>query len=212
MLKKESNIYTQTGANSQQIGTQNNIFNSIKTFRPLTNYRKKIKIRKQITDNQNMFFYGFTSYGFIIIFLYYFSKQFSNSFQLNLFSFSIFSQLLIEWSFVVILFIVNFFILSIILRQGKLKIKKNEIKLYFFNKNIFSKNIRSALKQKTIILNYQDIRSILKQKTIVGYAIFICKKDEILPFIQFNVDSLHVALAIEELITNKISKVENERM
>jgi hypothetical protein len=198
MLENKSNIYTQTGTNSQQIGTQNNIFNSYKTFKPLINHKKEINIRKQITDNQNIFFYGLTSYVFIIVGLYFFSKEFSSLFQINIFSFNIFSELLIDWSILISILIISFFILSIIIRQGKLKIEENKIFIKF------GKNEEE--------IEYENIRSILKQKTIAGYAIFICKIDELEPYIQFNVDSIHVALAIEELIISKISKIENERI
>lgn len=174
------------------IQNQNNIFNSYKTFKPLTNYEKEIKIRKQIADNQNIFFYGLTSYVFIIVSLYLFSKEFSNLFQINIFSFNIFSELLIDWSILISILIISFFILSIIIRQGKLKIEENKIFIKF------GKNEEE--------IEYENIRSILKQKTIAGYAIFICKIDELEPYIQFNVDSIHVALAIEELIISKISE------
>ena len=59
-------------------------------------------------------------------------------------------------------------------------------------------------------IEYENVRSILKQKTIVGYAIFICKIDELEPYIQFNVNSIHVALAIEELIISKISETKSK--
>jgi hypothetical protein len=175
------------------IQNQNNIFNSYKTFKPLINHKKEINIRKQITDNQNIFFYALTSYVFIIVGLYFFSKEFSSLFQIN-----IFSELLIDWSILISILIISFFILSIIIRQGKLKIEENKIFIKF------GKNEEE--------IEYENIRSILKQKTIAGYAIFICKIDELEPYIQFNVDSIHVALAIEELIISKISKIENERI
>lgn len=199
------NSENETGQNlnGATIEQQINIFNSYKTFKPLLNYKKEINIRKQITDNQNIFFYGLTSYVFIIASLYFFSKKFSSLFQLNIFSFNIFSELLIDWSILIAILIINFFILSIIVRPGKLRIEENKIIIEFYIE-FFNINKKFFYKRKAI--HYKYIRSILKQKTIAGYAIFICKIDELEPYIQFNVDSIHTALAIEELIINKISE------
>lgn len=187
------------------IQNQINIFNSYKTFKPLVNFKNEINIRKQITDNQNMIFYGFAIYLFVIVILLIL-KSFPNFFSTNFPTFNIFSESFISWSILIIILIISFFTLSIIRRQGKLKIKENKITIKFN-----SCNKKEQLKYAKGI-DYKDIRSILKQKTIAGYAIFICKIDELEPYIQFNVDSIHTALAIEELIISKISKVENERI
>ena len=182
-----------------QIKTQNNFFNSYKTFKPLVNYKNKINVRKQITDNQNMIFYGFAIYLFVIVILLIL-KSFPNFFSTNFPTFNIFSESFISWSILIIILIISFFTLSIIRRQGNLKIEENKITIKF---NFYNKKEQTKYNEG---VEYINIRSILKQKTIAGYAIFICKIDELEPYIQFNVDSIHTALAIEELIISKISK------
>ena len=170
------------------IQNQNNIFNSYTTFKPLKiEDSAKIEIRKQFLDNQNMRFYGFSFLVFLMSILYLFDLKILG-FKLD------FQNFIILVSYIIFL-LIAFFTFSIILNKGELKIEKNKI-LIKFRKN-----------QKEI--EYSEIRSILKQTTITGYVLYISKENSIQPYLQFNVDSIHTALAIEQLIVSKITEIKN---
>lgn len=170
------------------IQNQNNIFNSYKTFKPLVNHKKEINIRKQILDNQNMIFYIFA--------LFIFSIGILKFFDLKILGYKLDEEMFIYLSIFIIYILISFFVFLIITSKGYLKIEENSICI----------NFKKYKKE----IEYENVRSILKQKTIVGYAIFICKIDELEPYIQFNVNSIHVALAIEELIISKISETKSK--
>ena len=170
------------------IQNQNNIFNSYKTFKPLINHKKEINIRKQILDNQNMIFYIFA--------LFIFSIGILKFFDLKILGYKLDEEMFIYLSIFIIYILISFFVFLIITSKGYLKIEENSICI----------NFKKYKKE----IEYENVRSILKQKTIVGYAIFICKIDELEPYIQFNVNSIHVALAIEELIISKISETKSK--
>lgn len=170
------------------IQNQNNIFNSYKTFKPLINHKKEINIRKQILDNQNMIFYIFA--------LFIFSIGILKFFDLKILGYKLDEEMFIYLSIFIIYILISFFVFLIITSKGYLKIEENNICI----------NFKKYKKE----IEYENVRSILKQKTIVGYAIFICKIDELEPYIQFNVNSIHVALAIEELIISKISETKSK--
>lgn len=170
------------------IQNQNNIFNSYKTFKPLINHKKEINIRKQILDNQNMIFYIFALFIFLIGILKFF--------DLKILGYKLDEEMFIYLSIFIIYILISFFVFLIITSKGYLKIEENSICI----------NFKKYKKE----IEYENVRSILKQKTIVGYAIFICKINELEPYIQFNVDSIHVALAIEELIISKISETKSK--
>ena len=170
------------------IQNQNNIFNSYKTFKPLINHKKEINIRKQILDNQNMIFYIFA--------LFIFSIGILKFFDLKILGYKLDEEMFIYLSIFIIYILISFFVFLIITSKGYLKIEENSICI----------NFKKYKKE----IEYKNVRSILKQKTIVGYAIFICKIDELEPYIQFNVNSIHVALAIEELIISKISETKSK--
>lgn len=170
------------------IQNQNNIFNSYTTFKPLKiEDSVKIEIRKQFLDNQNMRFYGFSFLVFLISILYFF--------DLKILGFKLDFQNFIILVGYIILFIIVFFTFSIIFNKGELKIEENKILIKF------KKNIKE--------IEYSKIRSILKQTTITGYVLYISKENSIQPYIQFNVDSIHTALAIEQLIISKITEIKN---
>ena len=170
------------------IQNQNNIFNSYTTFKPLKiEDSAKIEIRKQFLDNQNMRFYGFSFLVFLMSILYLFDLKILG-FKLD------FQNFIILVSYIIFL-LISFFTFSIILNKCELKIEKNKI-LIKFRKN-----------QKEI--EYSEIRSILKQTTITGYVLYISKENSIQPYLQFNVDSIHTALAIEQLIVSKITEIKN---
>lgn len=179
------------GQNAQNLHgnqIQNNIFNSYTTFKPLKiEDSTKIEIRKQFLDNQNMRFYGFTILVFIMSILYLF--------DLNILGFKLDFQNFIVLVGYIILLVIIFFSFSIIFNKGELKIEENKI-LIKFKKN-----------EKEI--EYSKIRSILKQTTITGYVLYISKENSIQPYLQFNVDSIHTALAIEQLIISKITEIKN---
>ncbi|MCT7630254.1 hypothetical protein N5U06_05845 [Aliarcobacter butzleri] len=172
------------------IQNQNNIFNSYTTFKPLKiedSDSIKIEIRKQFLDNQNIRFYAFFSLLFVMTIFFVFDFEILG-FNLDLESFII----LLGY---VSLLVFNFFIFSIIFNKGTLEIEENKI-LIKFRKN------RKEIK-------YSEIRSILKQISITGYVIYISKENSIQPYLQFNVDSIHTALAIEQLIISKIAEIKN---
>ncbi|WP_151944039.1 hypothetical protein, partial [Aliarcobacter butzleri] len=84
MLKKESNIYTQTGANSQQIGTQNNYYS-------ISNPSVKIELKEpykiyifELLKNEQIKDILFTAFLPLIIFNVLISISIEN---LNLFKF-----------------------------------------------------------------------------------------------------------------------------
>lgn len=170
------------------INNINNIFNSYTTFKPFKiEDLTKIEIRKQILDNQNIRFCGFSLLVFLISILYFFDLKILG-FKLDFQSFTI----LVGY---IVLLIIVFFSFSIIFNKGELKIEENKI-IIKFKKN-----------EKEI--EYSKIRSILKQPTIIGYVLYICREDSIKPYLQFNVDSIHTALAIEQLIISKITEIKN---
>ncbi|MDN5069914.1 hypothetical protein O8C76_02580 [Aliarcobacter butzleri] len=186
-FSENSKIIDNKGAHIQN---QNNIFNSYTIFRPFkleNSAETKIEIRKQFLDNQNIRFYAFFSLVFVMTIFYIFDFEILG-FNLDLESFII----LLGY---VSLLIFNFFTFSIIFNKGELEIEENKI-LIKFRKN-----------QKEI--EYSQIRSILKQTTMVGHIIYIFKEDNIQPYLQFNVDSIHTALTIEQLIISKITNIRN---
>lgn len=76
-----------------------------------------------------------------------------------------------------------------------LTIQKEEIILEQKGKNI-------------LILKYNEMRSLLKMKDLIGYSINLYKIDEIYPCLSFNIENIHAANAIEQLIT---SSLKNEK-
>ena len=59
--------------------------------------------------------------------------------------------------------------------------------------------------QEIIKINFKDIRSFAMEWDLMGYQFYIYPINEIEPKIQFSVDTIHIKLAIEELLPNKIN-------
>jgi len=61
-----------------------------------------------------------------------------------------------------------------------------------------------GFKYDDTILLYEDVRSVLKIKDLIGYSIFIYSVDEIFPVIEFNLETIHEANAMNDFIIQKI--------
>lgn len=190
MSENKSNIYTQTGANSQQIGTQNNNFNSYTKFRPIK-WQKEIKIKQQKTSHQDKkaLKVGFIIAAIILSFLI--SSNFTDIFSNGIFSFFIFTMFF-YFSFHIFL-LVPYLVSS----NGTLKLSDNEI---IFN---FGKGKEEPIK-------FNEIRSLRKEKNFFGYSFYIYKNIELYPSVSFYTESIDISLAIDELLSFKIIESMNK--
>ena len=88
-----------------------------------------------------------------------------------------------------------YFIIFFQIKKDKAYIKINENSLIF-----------TRIKTQEIIeINFEDIRSFAMEWDFMGYQFYIYPINEIEPKIQFSVDTIHIKLAIEELLTYKIN-------
>ena len=170
------NTFTQTGANSQQIQTQINYF-GYRSFIPLTNYNKNINAR----------FIKYTR-----------REKIENSLKITIpmLIMAIWINNLVSSLFFISLFAICFyFIIFFQIKKDKAYIKINENSLIF-----------TRIKTQEIIeINFEDIRSFAMEWDFMGYQFYIYPINEIEPKIQFSVDTIHIKLAIEELLTYKIN-------
>ena len=173
---REQNIFTQTGANSQQIQTQNNYF-GYRSFIPLTNYDKNINAR----------FIKYTR-----------REKIENSLKITIpmLIIAIWINNLAGSLFFISLFAICFyFIIFFQIKKDKAYIKINENSLIF-----------TRIKTQEIIeINFEDIRSFAMEWDFMGYQFYIYPINEIEPKIQFSVDKIHAKLAIDELLSYKIN-------
>ena len=191
MLENKSNIYTQTGTNSQQIGTQNNNFNSYTKFRPIK-WQKEIKIKQQKTSHQDkkVLKVGFIIGAIILSFLV--CSNFTDIFFNGIFSFLIFT-IFFYFSFHIFLLVP-----TLVSSNGTLKLEEEKM-IFLFEKE-----------KDKIELKFEEIRSIRKEKNFFGYSFYIYKNIDLYPSVSFYVESIDISLAIDELITFKIEESINK--
>lgn len=172
----EQNTFTQTGANSQQIQTQNNYFEH-RSFIPLTNYDKNINAR----------FIKYTR-----------REKIENSLKIiiPMFIMSIWINNLVCSLFFISLFAICFYFIIFF------QIKKDKAYIRINDKSLIFTRIKT---QETIKINFKDIRSFAMEWDFMGYQFYIYPINEIEPKIQFSVDTIHAKLAIDELLSYKIN-------
>jgi hypothetical protein len=172
------------------IEIQNNFYSSV-IFKPMQ-INKNIKLR--VFHNflnpiylSHLYFALFLS-SFVAIAL----LNYLLGFQFNIKEYFLavgFIFLLLSVFFLLLLFVMRYFPMMY------LTIQKEEIILEQKGKNI-------------LILKYNEMRSLLKMKDLIGYSINLYKIDEIYPCLSFNIENIHAANAIEQLIT---SSLKNEK-
>lgn len=190
ILKNPSESYDLSGKASigkmtgnYAVGSQANFYSN-KIFIPLKFEGKKeitILAYRNIFNNFKLF--SFSILTFIFIFASIFLAPFGVYKNIFLFVNSIIYMFLIG----MFIYLVAFFIL-------KLGYKR---KLMLTEKMLIIKNDNQ-------MISYKEIRSIVKKSNFLSYSLYIYKRNEIFPYIQFDVDSMHEANAIYELITNNI--------
>ena len=155
---------------------QNNYF-GYRSFIPLTNYDKNINAR----------FIKYTR-----------REKIENSLKITIpmLIIAIWINNLAGSLFFISLFAICFyFIIFFQIKKDKAYIKINENSLIF-----------TRIKTQEIIeINFEDIRSFAMEWDFMGYQFYIYPINEIEPKIQFSVDKIHIKLAIEELLPNKIN-------
>ena len=155
---------------------QNNYF-GYRSFIPLTNYDKNINAR----------FIKYTR-----------REKIENSLKITIpmLIMAIWINNLVSSLFFISLFAICFyFIIFFQIKKDKAYIKINENSLIF-----------TRIKTQEIIeINFEDIRSFAMEWDFMGYQFYIYPINEIEPKIQFSVDTIHIKLAIEELLTYKIN-------
>lgn len=178
--------YTQTAPNSTQIRTQNNNFYSYNTFKPLKDFKGTIKANKYfVIEKKILIFCIFIYFGlsiflsiFLFDFLHLYDQNLKNTRALSIFLSFFGTSFLIYLVWIISLF----FMLEISINENGLIIDKKDN------------------------LEYKNIRSFLMEKSPFSYSFFIYEIDKIEPIFKFKVDSIHEALAIEELLKSKLSK------
>ena len=158
---------------------QNNYF-LYRSFIPLTNYDKNINAR----------FIKYTK-----------REKIENSLKITIpmLIMAIWINNLAGSLFFISLFAICFyFIIFFQIKKDKAYIKINENSLIF-----------TRIKTQEIIeINFEDIRSFNTEWDFMGYQFYIYPINEIEPKIQFSVDTIHIKLAIEELLPYKINNNE----
>ena len=155
---------------------QNNYF-GYRSFIPLTNYDKNINARFiKYTRREKI------ENSLKIIIPMFIMSIWINNLESSLFFISLFA-------------ICFYFIIFFQIKKDKAYIKINENSLIF-----------TRIKTQEIIeINFEDIRSFAMEWDFMGYQFYIYPINEIEPKIQFSVDTIHIKLAIEELLTYKIN-------
>ncbi|MCT7616676.1 hypothetical protein N5U05_02890 [Aliarcobacter butzleri] len=191
MIKKESNIYTQTGANSQQIGTQNNYYSisnpsvKIELKEPYKIYIFELLKNEQIKD---ILFIAILPFFILTIFIS-FSVE-----SLNLFKFI---QVFLAFYIIlgILLFSSNYY------KMFKAFLKSTLKKIDYKNYILIDKKKVEIIKEKetSIIINFEDIRRIEVEKNyMIGYNILIYKK-YLEPTITYNIHYREEALFIKDI-------------
>ena len=166
------------------IGIQNNYSQNI--FKPL-----KIKDKLEFTVYKLAFF-DFSTFAFaILIFIFSMMCIFAIFFIDFKTIFNFVNSIIYTYIICIFLYVAVFFIRRY-RNKNRLILTKNSIALKERGNNV--KNIA-----------YDEIRSIVRKLTFLSYSIYIYKIDEVYPYIQFDIDSMHSANAIYELISNNIN-------
>ncbi|MCG3714187.1 hypothetical protein L5F64_01235 [Aliarcobacter butzleri] len=191
MIKKESNIYTQTGANSQQIGTQNNYYSisnpsvKIELKEPYKIYIFELLKNEQIKD---ILFIAILPFFILTIFISFGIES------LNLFKFI---QVFLAFYIIlgILLFSSNYY------KMFKAFLKSTLKKIDYKNYILIDKKKVEIIKEKetSIIINFEDIRRIEVEKNyMIGYNILIYKK-YLEPTITYNIHYREEALFIKDI-------------
>ena len=183
-----STSFTQHGSGNQQIGVQNNFYSLI--FKPLKKEIKNQKVHKNVLNWANIKHWFFvsliSSFGIasiVIAILIYSSKNI----EIGIYELYLYTKM---FFFIISMFIIFFLAKDWYFSGLQISINENEIVLHE----------KSGDKK----INFSDIRSYLKMSDLIGYSIYIYHENKIFPYIEFSVQSVHMANAIEELLLNKI--------
>ena len=205
MSENKSNTYTQTGANSQQIGTQNNYYS-------ISNPSVKIELKEpykiyifELLKNEQIKDILFTAFLPLIIFTVLISISIEN---LNLFKFI---QVLLSFYIILVIVLFSFNYYQMLKASFKSTFKKIDYKNYI----LIDKKKVEIIKEKetSIIINFEEIRKIEVEKNyMIGYNILIYKK-YLEPTITYNIHYREKALLIKDLFEEYLlTKVKNERI
>lgn len=216
---KDNNIDTAFDLKGALIGKQYNIYQSYKTFKTINFHKKiKIKVKKHFLDKQEITHAVFSLFfGILIIVMPFLIFYFE--LKLDVIQFVLITLVLFAiFSFLFIFFV---FIVSNIF-TGYLKFEKSYNKFIFWNeqnkleirKIKFKKFSITYEKEMYIVIEFKDyqkkvpinqIRGYMKNKSILGYAFYIYHINNLYPIIQFNIESIHVANTLEDLLEHTVS-------
>ena len=202
MRENKSNIYTQTGASSQQIGTQNNYFS-------VSNPSVKIELKEpykiyifELIKNEHVKDILFMAYLPLIILTIFISFYIDNP---NLFKFL---QMLL-CSYIILIIVLFSFNYCKIIYYSYI-----EYKIDYKNYILIDEEKIEIIKGKeTKIINFRDIRKIeIEKNYMIGYNILVYNK-QLKATLTYNVHYREKALLIKELfeeyILNKKIKSRN---
>lgn len=181
----------------------NNNYYFSNVSRALKNYNKEIFVQKiSLTRQNKKFWIWMFFFVFIILisnFLFPYFKVEKEGIEFKGFFLSTYCILCICFGIYII-----FYVFFDYKNSSKLKIENDKL--------ILTSGINFLLKKQAKEINYKDIRSFLKEKSFLsfsGTSFFIYKIDEIEPYLQFGIVSIHNIIAIEELLKYKISEAIN---
>ncbi|MDD2653016.1 MAG: hypothetical protein PHX44_08205 [Sulfurimonas sp.] len=185
---QNSNNETAQNYEGAEIGTLNNFY-SLKIIKPYKGKIENRKVHKNVLNWSNiapLFFLsliGSLSSASIIVAIpkIYFSKNFE-IYDLSLFT--------LIFSIIILIIIILTLTKRWYFSGLQISINENEIVLHE----------KSGDKK----INFSNIRSYLKMSDLIGYSIYVYHENKIFPYIEFSVQSVHMANAIEELLLNKI--------
>ncbi len=191
MLENKSNIYTQTGANSQQIGTQNNYYSiSNPSVKIELKEPYKIYIFELIKNEQvkNILFIAFVPL-IILTIIMSFSVE-----SLNLFKFL---QILLGYYIILAIGLFSFNFYQMVKASFKATFKKIDYKNYILIDKTKVKIIKE--KETSIIINFEEIRKIeIEKNYMIGYNVLVYNK-QLKATLTYNVHYREKALLIKEL-------------
>ncbi len=188
MLENKSNIYTQTGANSQQIGTQNNYYS-------ISNPSVKIELKEpykiyifNMFKNEEIKTILFIAYLPFILLTIFISFYIDSP---NLFKFL---QMLLVFYIILVMVLFSFNYCKIIYYSYI------EYKIDYKNYILIDKEKIEIIKEKEPkIINFRDIRKIeIEKNYMIGYNILIYNK-QLKATLTYNVHYREKALLIKEL-------------
>jgi hypothetical protein len=178
------NNFTQIGNGNQQIGNQNNFYNST-MFRPIQmNNKTKIFCYTDGLFRLNNIFYFLIFVSVAILTIIGFFLMANSNMEPQ--------GYILMLTLVLFLFITGYLI-YVYFKRKKVELIINQTNISLGNKKI----------------EYNKIRSILKRKTLIHYSIDIYKIDSILPVAEIDFITIHEANSVNELIISKIKNLQS---